>query len=361
MSNTKKRRKRKIILGLILLVIAARIYLPYWVTDHVNKVLDEIPGHRGQITDVDIWLIRGAYVIDSLKVENIEGKEPVTFVDIPRIDLSVEWKELFNGAIVGEIVMDQPELMLTVTEYGEETYGEEVDWTEPLKELMPLRINRLELKNGHIVYQDLSADPQVEFDLRQLQATATNLSNSEGSKDSLPSSLELAAVSLGDGKVHLSGNLNALKQVPDMDIDLKFEHADLTAFNDALKAYMALDAEQGALSVYSEILLMNEQLDGYVKPLVEDLKVVKWSKDKKQPLQLMWESIAGVVLELFENQPHEQFATKVPMRGDLSDPKAKVFPTIVNVLKNAFFKAFEKDVDGTISLEGDTGKKGGGS
>lgn len=348
----KKKWIWTIVLALLLVLVGGRIYLPYWVTDYVNKVLDEIPDHQGQIADVQISLLRGAYVIDSLVIENTEGQAPVPFVQIQKIDLSVEWRALLDGAIVGEVILDQPELILSITEDGQESYGEDVDWTEPLKELMPLQINRLELVEGRIVYKDLSADPKVNLALDQVQAYATNLRNSADNEEVLPSELQFNAVSIGAGRLNISGDINVLKVVPDMDVDVEFEAADITAFNDVLKAYLAVDAEQGKMSVYSEILITDSQLEGYVKPIIQDLKLVNWQRDKKRPLQLVWESIAGVVLELFENQRKDQFATKVPMRGDLSDPKTKILPTITNIFKNAFFQAFKKDVDDTISLDG---------
>ena len=53
-------RKRYIILSVIVLLVVARILLPIFLEKNVNKVLDDIPGYTGMVTDVDVALYRGA-------------------------------------------------------------------------------------------------------------------------------------------------------------------------------------------------------------------------------------------------------------------------------------------------------------
>src|ERR1043165_10299181 len=96
--------------GLLLLLIVARFLMPFFVTNYVNKVLNNLDGYRGSIYDVDIHLYRGAYSIDSLKVFKIDGNKEVPFVDIAKTDLSVEWRALFEGAFVGEAIFERPKL-----------------------------------------------------------------------------------------------------------------------------------------------------------------------------------------------------------------------------------------------------------
>lgn len=54
-----KLKKRYLIPALILvLLLVIRIALPHIVTNYVNRVLNEIPGHRGSVSDVDLHLYR---------------------------------------------------------------------------------------------------------------------------------------------------------------------------------------------------------------------------------------------------------------------------------------------------------------
>ena len=166
--DIKNIKKIWIILGsVVVLLIVARLMLPYFVTRYVNKVLANIDGYEGSISDVDIHLIRGAYSIHDLKLFKVNGHEKVPFIDIATTDLSVEWSALFKGSLVGEVIFEKPQLNFIGGD-GDETKkpgndtqtGENVDWTKPINELMPLQINRLEINNGSVFFYDFTTKPK---------------------------------------------------------------------------------------------------------------------------------------------------------------------------------------------------------
>lgn len=72
-----KSKKIWILAGLFVVLIVIRALLPYIVTSCVNKTLSNIPGYQGHIDDVDISLIRGAYVIENVRLEKISANIPV--------------------------------------------------------------------------------------------------------------------------------------------------------------------------------------------------------------------------------------------------------------------------------------------
>jgi hypothetical protein len=145
-------------------------------------------------------------------------------------------------------------------------------------------------------------------------------------------------------------DINMLKQIPDLDLDLKFEGIHMPALNDFFVAYSKVDIEKGTFNLYSELAVRDSEITGYVKPLAQDIKVVDWEKDKENPLNLIWQSIVGTVAEFFENQEEDQFATKVPLQGNLENIDSGVWPTIWNVFRNAFVQAFEQNTDNTIKF-----------
>src|ERR1700741_92621 len=94
--NPKRKRWKISVLSIILLLVIARLVMPYFVLKYVNKTLAEIRGYYGHVEDIDIALIRGAYKINDLlivKVDTITNQRDTTpFFKAPVIDLSVEWK-----------------------------------------------------------------------------------------------------------------------------------------------------------------------------------------------------------------------------------------------------------------------------
>jgi hypothetical protein len=353
----KGNTKLKIFIVLIVLLVAFRLALPYMVTRYVNKVLADLDGYRGQIYDVDIHLLRGAYQIDSLKIFKVDGNKEIPFIDIPLMDLSVEWNSLFKGKVVGEILFEKPSLNFISGkknegegETGSEQTGEDVDWTEPIKKLMPLQINKLIIEEGKVVFYDFTTRPKVDLSLNNLYLIAENLNNAKEQNDLLPSKVFMRATSIGGGNLEMNMRINVLKEVPDLDMDMKFENVNLTALNDFFEAYAKIDIEKGDFNLYSELAVKEGSINGYVKPLFNNLKVVDWKEDKKQPVKLVWESIAGALVELFENQPKNQFATRVPLKGNIANVEAPFWPTLWNIFRNAFVEAFARNTDDTINI-----------
>lgn len=353
----KKIKKRWIILGsVILVVIIARLMLPYFVTRYVNKVLREIPGYEGSISGVYIHLIRGAYVITDLKIFKIDGNDKVPFVDIAVTDLSVEWRALFKGSVVGEVIFEYLKLNFIggagkgEKSENENQSGADVDWTEPIKKLMPLQINRMEIVQGSVFFYDFTTTPKVSIHLDSLHLLATNLNNAEKEVDPLPSTVIATATSIGGGKLILEMDINVLKKIPDLDMDLKFEKINMPALNDFFVAYSKVDIEKGSFSLFSEMVIDSGNINGYVKPIAQHMKIVNWEKDKQNPLNLVWQSIVAVLAEVFENQKKDQFATKVPLEGNLNDVDADVWPKVWNIFKNAFVKAFEMNTENAIQF-----------
>src|SRR5690349_17860703 len=114
MAEKKKisRKKRAVIitLSVLLVVVAIRLVLPYVVLHYANKTLAEMKGYYGHIEDIDLAIIRGAYRMDSIyinKLDSVTDKQTEFFAS-SAVDLSIEWKALFHGSIVGELVFEEP-------------------------------------------------------------------------------------------------------------------------------------------------------------------------------------------------------------------------------------------------------------
>jgi hypothetical protein len=353
------KKKWIVILVVVAVLVAARLALPYFIKNYVNKTLQNLEGYTGSVQDIDLWLIRGAYVIDSLEILKTGDSIPVPFVEIRKIDLSVHWKALLQGSISGEVIMDRPIVNFAVAGTKSDKIsqdGSEADWLQTLDELMPMKINRFEIVDGKISYKDFTTKPQVDISIDSLQAVATNLSNVVDKSKQLPATLKATGISLGGGHLNIDMRMDFLKEVPDFDLDFAFENVDLPALNDFVRAYTNTDVERGIFSLYTEIAADGGQLEGYVKPVIENLTVLDWDKEDEGFLHKIWEGIVGAVSEIFENQKKEQIATRTPISGDLNNLEAGVWPTVWNIFKNAFIEALSKRVEGTIDFAGESKK-----
>lgn len=345
------KQKRYLIPALIVaLIITARIILPIYVKNYVNKVLANLPGYYGQVDSIDISLIRGAYTINGLYLNKVDANSQIPFLDFKQTDISVQWKSLFKGKVVSEIEMDTPSIIYVFEDQTASTASEPdvEDWTKALTDLVPIDINRLFVTNGKIAFVQLSADPNIDLQLNNVTLEATNLRNVVRVGQELPSSVKATAISIGNGKVNLDGKMDILKEIPDVDFSFSLKDAEATSLNDFTKYYAGIDFNKGTYSVFSEIAIANNYLKGYVKPILKDAKLLG---KEDSFLNGLWEGFVGFFKFALKNQKQNSLATNVPLEGDLNNVQTNIWTTVGNIFKNAWIKSYREVTDNKIDFE----------
>ncbi|HEY4831042.1 MAG TPA: DUF748 domain-containing protein, partial [Waddliaceae bacterium] len=222
-------------------------------------------------------------------------------------------------------------------------------WTDVVKKLMPLKINRLEIDGGEIHYRDFYSNPKVDIFTRDVHILAENLSNAKHNKELLPSSAEASATVYG-GKASLHMRLNVLSDIPAFEAKAELISLDITNLNNFLQAYGHFDVKKGVISVYMEAATKDDVITGYTKPIIKELKVVNWEKDKDKPLKIAWEGVIGSVAWIFKNHGKDQLATKIEFSGDLKKPNISIMEIIGQVLYNAFIQALYPSLENSVSI-----------
>jgi hypothetical protein len=338
-------------LAAVLLLIAARIALPFVVKSYVNHKLNAAPGYAGKIGDVDMKLWRGGYRIHEVEILRKTGATRSPLFSALEVDLAVEWRELFHGAVVGEVVLWQPKINFVPTADGGQN-GKDERWDKMLQSLFPFKLNRVEISNGEIHFQNPAATPPVDIYTSKIFATATNLTNSRDSKQKLPSGVTARASTLGGGEANLQLQMNLLDSTPAFELNCGLTNVNLTALNDFLRAYGKFDVERGTFALYTSVAAANGAYDGYFKVLFTDLDVFAWEKErKKNVLEVFWQAIVGGVATVFKNQPKDQLATKIPISGSYSNSSVGVWTATATLLQNAFIHALVPKLDQHVTIE----------
>jgi len=352
-----KKKKRRRLLKTVLIVLAAllviRIALPYVILHYANKKLATLDGYYGHVDDINLALIRGAYVIRDIRIDKVDSrtKDSTLFFKCPRIDLSVEWGAIFEGKFVGEVVFERPVVEYTMDKtVGKEAEEDTTDFIQLVKDFMPLRINRFAVEEGAIHYKDPTRTPAVDVPLTRLNVEATGLTNETDTKQLLPAKID-ATAQLYNGNLSLSVKLDPLNKNPTFDMNTTLTETNLVSLNPFMQAYGNFDVKKGTMSMYAEFAAKEGKFRGYVKPILKDLDVVQLTKEEGTPLQVTWEAFVGTVAEVFQNQNKEQLATNVPVEGHFSNPEVGVIRAIFAVLRNAFVEALRPSLDNSVSIQ----------
>ena len=334
-----------ILLGIAALLIAARVAAPSWIERKINARLDRIGDYHGHVEDVSLHLWRGAYELHELTIEKTSGKVPVPLLSAPLVDLSVSWRALFDGGIVATVSFENPQLSLVDGSGGADTQvGTGVDWRQTLEDLLPIRLDEVRINNGVVEFRNFISDPPVDLHATAVNAVVTNLTNVR-SADKRPAEFRATAQILEDAPLQAEAHFDPFGQFDDFSFDVKVDNMQLPKLNNLLRAYLTVDVKSGRGDFVMQLDAKQGQLSGYAKPLLRDLDVIDWKKDRKDPLKLAWKVVAATFFGVFKNHGADQFGTRIPIEGRIDDPQLSTLAAIRGILQNAFVKAFEPEFE----------------
>lgn len=351
------RTKRRALTALIAvgavaaILVAARAALPHVLKSYINDHLTDIGEYSGRIEDVDVALLRGAYVVEGLTIIKIDSEAEEPFVDIERMDVSLQWDALLHAELVGELIMDQPLLNLIQGETDRDTQlGTGVNWPDQVREFFPFRFNVVEVRNGIATFRAPGIDVEESLTVQDLQVVLRDLTNVREREDPAFASLEAEGLVMGGAPISISGELDPNESMPTFDMNMSIEGARLTEANPWLRQFIGVDAEHGVFSMYAEVATSQGRFEGYIKPILEDPQIFELGEEAGGPFQKAWEALVEIGMNIFKNREEDQVATEIPFSGELEDPEADLLATAVNLLRNAFVSAFSHSLEGKVGL-----------
>ena len=334
--------------GVLLLL---RALLPIAIQRYVNRVLDRNEHYGGHAGDVDVALIRGAYTIESVEIRKRNARVPVPLLACEQIDLSIQWRALFDGALVGEIWLLRPHINLVAAQSSaQQQTGAGDDWRATVESLFPVKIDRVEVQDGKIALRAFQTKPQVDVSLRHVTLVAHNLTNSRSLSADRVAEITMRATPMNAGVLRARASLDPFAAKPDFDLDAEVKGADLTQWNDLLRAYLHFDVQKGTFSLYTELSAKDDRFEGYLKPFLGDLDVLELAEEgeKQGLLASVWEGIVGATAEIFEDRKNDRVATRIPISGSVEDPNLGFWVTLGNVVRNAFIESFQPQLERSV-------------
>jgi hypothetical protein len=338
------------------LLLGLRIALPSIVHRYVSRVLDDPRAYSATVGGLDLNLWRGAYELTDVVIVREGGSFERPFVKVERVDLSIRWTDLLRGRVVSEVVLHQPRIEFVSEASGPDAQtGEETSWSERIGKLVPFRIERFTIRDAEVRFTHRGIDPPVDLFLTDGFLEILNLTNirQAGRDPELWAEAEAAGRPFGTGEFEARLRFDAAADEPRFELDAALRGVEMIELNDFLQAYGNVDAEDGTLEAYAEFAVSDRKVEGYVKTLIEHLRLARFSEidDPIDALQTLWEAFVQLGAELLENQPHDRLAVRLPVRGELGATSTDLLATVASLLRNAFVIALRPAIEESIEIE----------
>lgn len=350
--RTGSRRALWVIGTVAVVAVAARLAAPVAVERYVNRQLADMGEYEGRVAEIELSLLRGGYVLRNLEIVKLDAApDTPAFATIPAMDLAIQWRALFRGQAVGEVVMHEPVLNLVQGPSDQEQQlGAGVNWPQEIRDLFPFRLNLVEARNGLVTFKAPGISTDDSLTMRDFQMQLRNLTNVQDVEEPAFAELDVRGGIMGNAPLVLTGRIDPNEMTPTFDIDMSLEGAQLVDVNPWLREFLKVDAEMGVFSMYSELAAAEGRFEGYVRPILENPQLFNSETDSQGPFRKAWEALVNVAAKVLENRQEQQVATQIPLSGEIENPDVDLLTTLVNLLRNAFFAAFSHSLDGSITL-----------
>ncbi|MBS1613265.1 MAG: YihY/virulence factor BrkB family protein, partial [Bacteroidetes bacterium] len=315
------------ILPFLLPLVAKRVAARYGVAITLRRVA--IGLFKPTIATKDLTVRYG---------NSVDGSHMV-FASVPSISLDYARSAFFRKQLqVEAIKITKPELEVvmgkTKEKAGKEETKPQLSSTTP--SILPIIVKRLSLESGLVGYKNPETKPSTQINIEAIDIFAQ--AKEEGFIENVDYAIELDGKLL-DGKVKAVVNLRAGFKKPTFDMKLELASLNLKMLNDFFMAYAGIDIHKGRLDVFSEASVVQNNINGHIKPLISDLEMLGPEDKNKDALSKIKEAAIGFVKESLENQTQDQVATDIPISGKLDNPDIGILRALGAVTFNIFIRA----------------------
>lgn len=200
-----------------------------------------------------------------------------------------------------------------------------------------LEVDALTLRNSRFGFENKGATPPYRVFISNLSLDLDHLSNQPGQ---VASGFHAHGAFMGSGTTTLKGRVRTSAKPVDVEVHLDVEDAKLTSLNGLLMAHAGVDVADGQFSLFSEIKVKNGTIEGYIKPLIKNLKIYDRQKDKGKRFGKRVEMhVLQFLANLFRNRDSKAVATVVRISGSTGGPDMNEWEVIRKLIGNGLSHA----------------------
>jgi len=314
-------------------VVAIRMLLDPVATHFTRKALNDADAIRGDFHSVHVTVLPPGYEIIRIKLvehPTDDWKHPLFYAE--RVAARLDLRELLHGRVAASARLDEPKLVFISRK---DTPLRIPDVRKALTGLMPARINRVEVRDGEVVYQDLTAPRDPKIWVHEIELAVENLATRSKLAGGRPLTASGSARLGRSGDVTTFVSANPLAPKLEFAGQLAVKGWKVAELFDLIEPATGVQTPEGTLDVFAEFTAANGRILGGVKPVAKNVKVRPTDDDFGNKLKA-W--LADKALRLFSDRVPDRNAvvTIIPIKGRLDKPDMQLWPTVIGVIRNAF-------------------------
>jgi hypothetical protein len=330
-----------VLLAVGLLILVVKLALDPVATHYTRRALEDMDGFRGRFDDVSVGLFPPSYRITKLKVIEVprgSSGEPLFYAD--RISARLSGKTLLRGKLVARVRVEGPKLVIVTPKSSDKPKKPEreprlPDLRAKLAEAPPLLVDRVEIKDGEILFRDLSSPRHPEIWLHDIEAAAETFATRPRLADGRPTTVNASAVVGRSGRLSAFVTSDPFAKGITFSGRVELRGLKVAELHDLLVDRADVKAPRGTVDMFAEFRAENGVINGGVKPVLKDVDIEAGKGGIGTRLKA-W--VADEALEIFSDRVpgRNAVATTIPIKGKLTSPDLQLMPTILGVIRNAF-------------------------
>lgn len=336
-----------VVLGVLVLLVGGALAslgpLTRWET---RRILAGLHGMRGSFDSVRVRLTDLSYEIRGLRIDKLDAQgRPQPFLRVAAARAGLYGKELLRGHVVASIDLTSPRLTLVESSRPSERRSpqEAGGLARRTERLFPLRIDRVQVKGGEVVWVETREPERPVLRLHALEATLENFATRASLARQEPTVLAATATLQQSGRVQVFATADPLAKTLTFAGQATVRGLELREVAPLVESKSDVKPTRGTIDVFARFEAKDGALTGGVRPVVRgaDLKAGKSGLGPK-----LEELLGDAALHIFKDEDTHAVATTIPIEGTVQGPQTQVVPTIMGVLRNAFVRGLQGGLSG---------------
>lgn len=307
-----KKKKFIVPVSLLMVLLVVRMVLPSIILQRTNHFLAEAsPVVDVHCEDLDLSFFRGAIQLEGITASMKKDGKKILVVD--EVEASIAWRELFRGRFLAEVDIEGVEAFFRKNLLDELKKTAKKEPTDPGKKIIDAHLASVDVKNMKVVLEDYPGFGEGPLVIKDITTRVSNVTPTEKNSYAF---INFEGELEGVSKIKASGSVNLNVNPVEWDIDGEMRGFDLTVLNDLMKGKIPLTVTRGNLSVYAEARSEEGQIEGYIKPFMKNMDVIKQDEDFKGPKHVLFEIGSALGNLVLRNSDAKTFATRIPFEFD---------------------------------------------